>query len=143
MPYYYKEVSKTGKSKITLKLNILNKNHYFLNFKKYKTFIDNDIFSLKNRLLPISLKLSREYETNELEELYTRDEAIQIAKKRALIKIENTLSDDEKVLKDKIISVVDHENYISVEIFYKVYENITGTSNITEGEIKGENIKKQ
>ncbi len=143
MPYYYKEVSKTGKSKITLKLNILNKNHYFLNFKKYETFIDNDIFSLKNRLLPISLKLSREYETNELEELYTRDEAIQIAKKRALVKIENTLSDDEKVLKDKIISVVDHENYISVEIFYKVYENITGTSNITEEEIKGENIKKQ
>ena len=143
MPYYYKEVNKTGKSKITLKLSILNKNHYFLNFKKYKTFIDKSIFSLQNRLLPISLKLSREYETNELEELYTRDEAIQIAKKRALVKIENTLSDDEKVLKDKIISVVDHENYISVEIFYKVYENITGTSNITEEEIKEENIKKQ
>ena len=130
MPYYYKEEKNTGKSHKVLKLRIINKDIYFLNLNKYKTYKEYNIISLKNNLLPIRLCISKEKETNLYERLYSNEEAIKVAKELSYKKMKEGLKEEEKILKQKVIETNEYENYVNVVIFYKVYENITDYSKI-------------
>ena len=141
MPFYYKEVNSTGKKNNVLKLKIFNKDIYFLNFNKYKTYKEKKYFKFKNRLLPIGIYFSKEFETNVIERLYSYDEAVDESIKISREKIESNLKSNEKILKEKVLNVVEYENYINVSIFYKVYENITDYKDIDINKIN-EEIKK-
>jgi len=125
MPYYYKEVTKTGKSKKTLKLRFINSEIYLFDFNKYKSYNENKILSFSNQLLPISFSFSKEEETNVKEFLYSPDEAIKEAKKLATDKLSKSFDGDEKIIDSKILKTTEYENYINVVVFYKVYEDIT------------------
>ena len=128
MPFYYKEEKTTNKSHTVLKLKIIDKDFYFFNFNKYKTYKENIFFSVNNNLLPIGIYISSEKETIRHERLYSTEEAIRIAKELSYKKIKNNLKEDEKILKQKVIDTIEYENYVSVVVFYKVYENITDYS---------------
>ena len=133
MPFYYKEERKTGKNKISLKLNLLNKDILKLfKLKRYKASKESNIFVLGNKLLPVQLKLVKEYEVILNEKLYSYDDAVTEAKKRSYNKIKSKLGKNERVLKQKVIEVSENENYVQVIIFYKIYENITSYGDILE-----------
>lgn len=130
MPFYYKEEKITGKIHKVLKLKVLEKDIYLINFNKYKTYKEDKIFSLENKLLPISLSYSKEKETNIYERLYSYEEAINVAKELTYNKIKSNLKENERILKQKILETNENENYVNVVIFYKVYEDITSYSKI-------------
>lgn len=136
MPFYYREEKVTKNSKKTLKIRFINKDLYFLNFDKYETYKENKIISLKNNLLPIEVIFAEEKETNVIEELFSKEEAIEEAKRRTDHKLKSNLLKDEKILKSKILDIHEYENYINVVIFYKVYENISIEKEITDEDVK-------
>lgn len=133
MPYYYKEEVLTGNKRNTIKVNVIDKDLLgFLKLNKYKTSNDDNIFVLKNRLLPIQFKLVKEKETIVNEKLYSYEDAIIEAKKRSYNKIKNGLGKNERILKQRVLEASENENYATVIIFYKVYENITSYGEIIE-----------
>lgn len=130
MPYYYREEIKTGNKNKVLKFKFLNKDFYLFNFNKYKNYKEEDFFSLKNNILPISFSYSLEEQTNVTEVLYSPEEAIKTAKVRSDNKLKSQLKKEEQIISSKILSTVEQENYVSVTIFYKVLEDITQTAEI-------------
>ncbi|MDD6879501.1 MAG: sporulation protein YqfD [bacterium] len=145
MPLYYKEVNYTSNKSKRLKIKFFDKEAYFLNFNKYKTYKEENIFSINNAIVPISLNYCNEIETNEKVNIYSVEEAINEAILRSRNKIKSNLEKSEYIIKEKIINTVEHENYVSVEVFYKVCENITDYFNITDAYIEEYNkvIEKQ
>ena len=140
MPYYYREEIKTGNQNKVFKFKFLNKDFYLFNFNKYKNYKEEDFFSLKNNLLPVSFSYSLEEETNVTEVLYSPEEAIKVAKERCDEKLKSQLKKEEKIISSKILSTIEQENYVSVTIFYKVLENITQTAKIKiDNENKSDN----
>lgn len=136
MPFYYSENYKTGNFKKVFKLKYINKDFYIFNFNKYKTYKEKEIFTIKNNLIPVRLSYSLEYETNKKECIYTKEEALNEARKISKEKIEKKLKKEEKILQNKVIKVDDIDNGIRVTIFYKVYEDITNYNDITNNKNK-------
>lgn len=132
MPYYYREEKLTGKSKTRLKFQFLNKKICILCFNKYKTYKEAETLLFNNKLLPIKLYISKDHETILNEHLYSPEDAVDAAIEASNKKLGKTLKKDEKILSSKVINTHEYENYINVEIFYKVYENITDYSEIVE-----------
>ena len=132
MPYYYREEKLTGKSKTRLKFQFLNKKICILCFNKYKTYKESETLLFNNKLLPIKLYISKDSETILNEHLYSPEDAVDAAIEASNKKLGKTLKKDEKILSSKVINTREYENYINVEIFYKVYENITDYSEIIE-----------
>ena len=83
-------------------------------------------------MLPIKLYISKDSETILSEHLYSPEDAVGAAIEASNKKLGKTLKKDEKILSSKVINTHEYENYINVEIFYKVYENITDYSEIIE-----------
>ena len=130
LPYHYKEEYKTGKNNKYLVINFLNNKYKILKSNKYKNSNINNIFSITNSILPLSLSLVNEEELIIDDEILTQDKVINkahdIASKRLKEKLgENILIKDEKNLK-----LEEKNSKIIVIIFYKVIEDITDYQNI-------------
>ena len=86
----------------------------------------------------ISFSISKEKETIKKEFLYSPEEAIKEAKKLSDLKIKSRLNNEEHIISSKILSSKENENYVNVEVFYKIIENITDTGKIIEEKTKEE-----
>ena len=134
IPYYYNEVNYLGNNRKALKFKILGNIYNIYPFKKYKSSKNKNIFSITNNLLPIELNFVNEEETNEIEKIYSVEEAISEAKKESFNKMKSKLNNDEKIILEKVLEVHEYENYVNVILFYKVYENISLEKEISNKE---------
>ncbi len=139
MPYYYKNSTKTGRKRKILKIKFLDKDIYIFGFKKYKFYDERKILYLKNRILPISFSYSLERELNVEEYLYSPEEAVNTAIEYASKKLQKNLGENENIISKTVLNSNENENYITVEIFYKVNENITDTSDIVDEQMEKSN----
>ena len=139
MPYYYKNSTKTGRKRKVLKIKFLDKDIYIFEFKKYKFYDERKILYLKNRILPISFSYSLERELNVEEYLYSPEEAVNTAIEYASKKLQKNLGENENIISKTVLNSNENENYITVEIFYKVNENITDTSDIVDEQMEKSN----
>lgn len=139
MPYYYKNSTKTGRKRKALKIKFLDKDIYIFGFKKYKFYDERKILYLKNRILPISFSYSLERELNVEEYLYSPEEAVNTAIEYASKKLQKNLGENENIISKTVLNSNENENYITVEIFYKVNENITDTSDIVDEQMEKSN----
>lgn len=139
MPYYYRNSTKTGKKRKLLKLKVLDKDIYIFGFKKYKFYDEKKILYLKNKILPMGLLYSLEEELNVEEHLYSPEEAVNTAVEYASKKLQKNLGENENIISKTVLNSNENENYITVEIFYKVNENITDTSDIIDEQIEKNN----
>ena len=124
MPYYYKEINYLGETRKIFKIKILNKNIDLFQFKKFDTYKEKELFSVKNNILPIRLSFSSIEKTKVIEEIYTVEEAITESVKISDNRIKMGLKNNEKILSSRVIKKEEHENYISIVLFYKVMESI-------------------
>lgn len=136
MPFYYREERLTKDKKKTLKIKFLGKVFNIMDFNKYKSYKEDKIFGLKNRILPIEITFSTDTKTIVKENVYTKEEAIEEGLIRSNAKIEGSLGQNEKILKTKILKTEEYENYVNIDIFYKVYECISVKRQITEEDLK-------
>ena len=129
LPYHYEEKKKTGRKQKVLNINYLNK-HKKLSFKKFKSFNNNKIFSIKNFLLPINLSFDQEEETVITDNVYTEENAFFKASSIARSKLKENLGDNIQIIFEKKLKTNEINSKIEVVIFYKVIENITDYRNI-------------
>lgn len=129
-PYIYSEKKVTGNTKNTLALNLLNKKISL--FNKYKDFIVEDKTLLKHLFLPLSLVKQKQREVSIVEYVLTEEEALDSALKKAREQMNNKLDEDEYIISEKQLKVNIKESIIVVDVFYAVYENITGYEKIEE-----------
>ena len=139
MPYYYKNSTKTGRKRKVLKIKFLDKDIYIFGFKKYKFYDEKRILYLKSRILPIGFSYSLEKELNVEEYLYSPEEAVNTAIEYASKKLQKNLGENESIISKTVLNSNENENYITVEIFYKVNENITDTSDIVDEQMEKSN----
>jgi len=131
-PYIYSEKKVTGNKKEVLALNFLNKTFELFNFKKYQDKIIDDKVLLKHLFLPISLVKQKQREVSIIEYVLTEEEALEKALEKGREQMESKLDEDEYIISEKQLKVNIKESIIVVDIFYAVYENITGYAEIVE-----------
>lgn len=124
IPIKYYEEKKTGKSENIISINILDYNLNLFEKEKYKDKKEKEIilFSDFFNLFKISYKNLEELEVNDSINLITSEN---IAVKYAREKIISQLSDEEYIISQKKLKTTLNDSTIKVEVFFKVYENIT------------------
>ena len=120
----------TGNKKSVYSINFFNKSLILFNKNTYKnSYIKKDII-LKNNILPISLSKDTIYEQNFISGIYTEAEALLNARDYANEKMKSMLDDGEYIISDKVLKYSVNSNTIYMDVFYKIYRNITGTKEI-------------
>lgn len=124
IPIKYYEEKKTGKSENIISINILDYNLNLFEKEKYKDKKEKEIilFSDFFNLFKISYKNLEELEVNDSINLITSENT---AVKYAREKIISQLSDEEYIISQKKLKTTLNDSTIKVEVFFKVYENIT------------------
>ena len=130
LPYHYYEEKETDNSQTVLSINWFNKNIKLFDFKKYNTSKLENIFKLKNALLPISISLSKEKETKVIDKIYTKDNAINEASLIAQTKLKSSLGENINIIYEKNLKISEEDSKIIVVMFYKIYEDITSYQEI-------------
>ena len=124
IPYSYQETTLTGKKKKVFSFRFLNKD--IRPFSNFKTKEDNIIFSLYNPLIPISISLIEEKETNIEDSIYSEEVALIKAQDIAREKLKSNLGKDDVIIYEKYLKNREEDSKIIVDMFFKVNEDITG-----------------
>ena len=124
-PYYHHEVKYTGNKKKVLVFNFINKRISLFDFKKYKTFDKNIKSIFDNNVTPISLNYEYQYETEVIDDIYTKEEAknkaVETAKEKLLLKYNNI----KEVKEVTIVNEISDDEQLNLTLFVKAYEDIT------------------
>lgn len=126
----------TGNKKSVTSINFLNKSFILFNKNNYKnSYVKKEIL-FENNILPISISKDTIYEQNVISGIYTEGEALLNARDYAKEKMQEMLDEDEYIISDKVLKYNVNSNTIYMDVFYKIYANITGTKEIIieEGE---------
>lgn len=126
----------TGNKKIVYSINFFDNSFILFNKNNYKNSYTKKDILLKNNIIPISFSKDTIYEQNVISGIYTEGEALLNARDYAKEKIKEMLDEDEYIISDKVLKYSVNSNTIYMDIFYKIYANITGTKEIIieEGE---------
>ena len=124
LPNHYYEEKKTNNENIALKLNIFNKEINLFKSKKFKEFVNTNIYKYKTSILPFSIDIIKEKEITTKDYIYTQDNCFMEANKLGIEKLKNMLGDIE-IIFNKKLKIEEINSKIRVVIFYKVIEDIT------------------
>ncbi|MBQ8892749.1 MAG: sporulation protein YqfD, partial [Bacilli bacterium] len=129
-PVSYYDKTKTGNITKRFHLKLFNKD--FIIGGKYKNEDVKETKILFNKFTPIKLSFETAEEVILIDDLYTVDEAYEEALKLAREKLLSNLPDDSEILNQKKLKLIINNSTIDVDIFFKVYENITEVKRIEE-----------
>lgn len=134
LPRTYKNALYTGNTYQRLTLDIFNKKIYLFGKKKYNNEKEVDKKLLSSNILPFSLNKTTVYEVQDGISLYNYDEALIKGMDIARSKLLENLSKDSKILYQKKLKLYEENSTIVIEVFFKVYEDITDYEEIIEGD---------
>lgn len=120
----------TGNKKEVYSINFFDNSYYLFDKNTYKNSNIKRKYILKNNILPISISKDTLYELTDLSGIYVEGEALINAKDYGRNKIKESLRKDEYIISEKVLNYSRNSNTIYVDIFYKIYKNITGTKEI-------------
>lgn len=121
-PLYYKETVYLSNVKSNAILKFFSKKNKLL--KDYSEINDKS-YLYKENLLPISLYISKSRKTKTIKQKLNNSKAISKALFLAAKKINNTLDKDEYIIDKKALNFHSNSSTIEVDVFFRVYENIT------------------
>lgn len=121
-PLYYKETVYLLNVKSNVILKFFSKKNKLL--KDYSEINDKS-YLYKEDLLPISLYVSKSRKTKTIKQKLNNSKAISKALFLATKKINNTLDKDEYIIDKKALNFHSNSSTIEVDVFFRVYENIT------------------
>jgi len=123
-PISYYEKIETGNTHTRFSFYFLNKKISLFD----KKYTEEEIVSskcLKNSFLPIKIGFEKVKEVRIVDDIYTIEEAAARAIIKAREKLLSSLPSDSKVLSEKKLKIIVNNSTIDVDVFFKVYENIT------------------
>ncbi len=129
-PFAYYEKSYTGNSLKRLNINFFNKSIKI--GKKFQNEEIEEINIFSHKYIPVKFSLEEVKEIVIIDDLYTIDDAYIEGVKIAREKLLNELPKDSRILEQKKLKIVVNNSTIDVDIFFKVYENITDVRKIEE-----------
>ena len=139
IPLKYKNEKYSGRSKYILKLYFFDKNIPLFCF--YKNYEDIDIFNIKHHLFPIGISISKRKEKKITSYIYDIKSAEEEALNKTSLNIEKDLNEDEYIISKKVLKKIRKNSTIYIEVFVRVYENITKKETLIE--MTEEDYKKQ
>ncbi len=135
LPLSYEEKKYTGKSYSRLSLNFFDKKIILFKKKKYIEEEYDDKLILNSKILPFSLARTTIKEVKNINQIYTYEKALDKGINKAREKLMETLGKEAKILSQKKLKLYEENSTIIIEVFFKVYENITDFQEILkEGE---------
>lgn len=135
-PIAYQEKKYSGKSKERLGLTLLNKKINFFDKEKYQNEEIDEIKIFSHKFLPLKFSFEKVKEVIREDNVYTVEEATEEAIKIARDKILAKLPKDSRILSQKKLKIIVNDSTIDVDIFFKVYENITDFQNIDKNKVE-------
>ena len=139
LPINYYVKTYTGKSKKRFTINYLNKKIKLFNFNNYANEEVKEKILFESKLLPLSFNYDIFYEIEETTDILTDDKVWDIAFNIAKEKLLSTLKNDSEILSQKKLKLIVKESTIEVDVFIKVYENITDYKEISIEKLEKEN----
>ena len=120
-------------------MNVFDKRIFLFKKKKYNSYniIDNNILS--STILPLSLNKSTICEVKKNRDFYTYDMALNEGLRLSKEYLLKNLDKNSEILLQKKLKLYEENNIIVVEVFMKVYEDITSYEEIKEGDIDADN----
>ena len=132
LPLNYYDKTYTGRVKKKITINYFNKRIKLFNFTNYLKEEVNDFIIYENSLLPISLSYTTYREITIIEDIYTDEKALEIGINLAREKLLTTLPVSSKIMSQKKLKLYEKDSKIILEVFFRVYENITDYIKVTE-----------
>ena len=129
-PTFYYEKTYTNNKAKRLNINFINKNIYI--GKKYKNEDLKNINLFNNKMIPISINFQDVKEAVITDDIYTIEEGYEKALEVARSELLKHLDKDSKILDQKKLKLIVNNSTIDIDIFFKVYENITEIKKIEE-----------
>ena len=102
--------------------------------KKYNNEEYQDTIIVNNKLLPFSINKTKVSEIYEDTYFYTYDDALNKGLNEAREKLLNDLKGDSKILLQKKLKLYEENSTIVIEVFFKVFEDITDYQSINSKE---------
>ena len=138
LPRTYKIEKYTGNSYNRLSIDLLGKKLFLFKNKKYvnEEYSDNAI--INNSILPFSINITNIKEKTMDTYFYTYQDALDKGMNLAKEKLLNDLQGDSKILMQKKLKLYEENSTIVIEVFFKVYEDITDYRDITRKDDKYE-----
>ena len=136
LPRTYRDKIYTGNSYNRLSLNVFNKKIFLFKGKKYQNEEYEDNIIIGNNTIPFSLNKTKIKEIKEDTYFYTYQDVENIGISLANKKLLDSLSSDSKIIYQKKLKLYEENSTIIIEVFFKVYEDITDYQKIMveEGE---------
>lgn len=135
LPRTYNKMIYTGNEYERFTLNIFDKRLFLFGKKDYVNYEYEDKLILDSKILPFSLSKTKVKETKLDSYFYTYQDAYLKGLNLAREKLLDSLSSDSQILLQKKLKLYEENSKIIVEVFFKVYEDITDYKNIViEGE---------
>lgn len=133
-PLNYHEEKETGNIYKTYNIKIFNR---YIGINKYKNKKIEDKYIIKSDLLPIGINKQIQKEIEIIDYKLSYDEALEYAKKEARKKIREKLSKEEYIIDEKDLKSELKDSKIVIDMFYTVYEDITGYEMEVEHDLSG------
>ena len=121
-PFETEEIIKNDLKKISLSINIFDKEINIISFTKKDSNEEKEIYLINNNLF--NIKISKRYIEEKITKKYKKEELIKITTCLARKEFLNQLEKDEKILLQKTLKIIEDNDKIYVEVFFKVYEDI-------------------
>ena len=136
LPSTYQDKIYTGNSYNRFSINIFNHRLFIFKGKRYLNEEYEDMVIINNKLLPFSLSKTKIKEIKLDTYFYNYADAQELGMKLAKDKLLSSLKEDSKILYQKKLKLYEENSTINIEVFFKVYEDITDYKEIVleEGE---------
>ena len=134
-PLYYEEIKYLNEIKNNYFITFFNKK---LTLKKNYTsyYLENKKKLLTEKIFPFNLSRVKQRKIKVIKQKLTTEKAVELASSLAYDKLKARLNNDEYIISKKTLNFSSNDSKIEVDVFFKVYENITDYSNIDTLDIK-------
>lgn len=133
-PFSYYEQTKTGRVKNIYAVKFLNWRVELFNFNKFYDKMEKEDIILENRVIPLKFLKIYQMEVDTKSSVQTVEETSDKALSLAITKVENKLSDNEYIIKYKVINKTIEAKGVRLKVFFSVCEDITEYVEIKEEE---------
>lgn len=138
-PLYYEETKYLNEIKNNYIIKFFNKS--FALKKNYTdSYLEKKKILISDKIFPFEISVEKQRKTKVIKQTLSADEAVKKAQEVAEKKILSTLDKDEYIISKKILNFNANDSKIKVDVFFKVYENITDYKK-TDPNLLNEEIK--